>query len=108
MKELSANEITKMAISYLNATGHYVWRQNNHHTPGRKFIGMKGLPDIIGYCKRSGISVFCEVKKNGDKLSEDQISFLTLAEQNGCQVYIAHELNGQAELTKWSQYNDKG
>lgn len=107
MKEISSNELTKYAITWLNLTGHTVWRQNNIHTPGRKFIGMKGLPDIIGYQNHTGISVYCEVKKIGDKISDDQFNFLTLAYQNGCKVLIAHEIEGKAMLTEWHKF-DKG
>lgn len=106
MKEMSASELTKYAINYLSIHN-VVWRQNNIHTPGRKFIGMKGLPDIIGYSKRGGHAIYCEVKKIGDKISQDQKDFLTYAEESGCMVYIAHEIDGQPMLSKWSEY-DKG
>jgi hypothetical protein len=76
-------------MANLMMRGYYVWRQNNHATRGRRFIGMAGLPDIIGYCRRSGRAVYCEVKTQGDRLSDEQITFLTHAYRCGCFAYIA-------------------
>ena len=71
----------------LTIWGGHVWRQNNHPTRGRKFIGMKGMPDIIGY-NLNGTAIWCEVKTEGDRLSQDQIDFMNRAAANGCKVYL--------------------
>lgn len=73
---LSASDLTKMMIDYLKSKGHEVWRNNNLAVKGRAFIGRKGVPDIIGYDKKHGQFVACEIKKLGDRISPDQFSFL--------------------------------
>jgi hypothetical protein len=78
-----------------------VWRQNNHATRGRKFIGMKGMPDIIGY-GMDGKAVYCEVKTEGDRLSDDQIAFMNRATDNDCATYICKVgEHGGAYLSTW-------
>lgn len=72
---LSKGEIRKQAIETLEKRGCNVWPQNNLAVPGRKFIGRKGVPDIIGYTK-AGLYVGCEVKAKGDTLSKEQLDFL--------------------------------
>jgi hypothetical protein len=101
-KHYTAGEITKWAIAELTSFGFHVWRANNIAIPGRKFIGMKGMPDIIGYdC--GGVAVWCEVKTINDKLSKDQRKFLDRAMYAGCKCYIAtQDKNGNVELKNWS------
>lgn len=74
---LTASELTKMMIDYLTSKGLVVWRNNNLAVKGRSFIGKKGVPDIIGYDRKHGQFVACEIKKLGDRISPDQLSFLT-------------------------------
>jgi hypothetical protein len=45
---LGANELTKAVIDFLTLNKCFVWRQNNLTAPGRRFTGLKGVPDIIG------------------------------------------------------------
>ena len=101
-KHYTAGEITKWAIAELTSFGFHVWRANNIAIPGRKFIGMKGMPDIIGYdC--GGVAVWCEVKTANDKLSKHQMNFLDRAMYAGCKCYIAtQDKNGNVELKNWS------
>jgi hypothetical protein len=72
----SASELTKMMLDYLKDNGNEVWRNNNLAVRGRSFIGRKGVPDIIGYNKKNGSFVCCEIKAIGDRMSADQIVFL--------------------------------
>lgn len=76
MAYLTASELTKFMIDYLKERGHEVWRNNNLAVKGRAFIGRKGVPDIIGYDKKHGQFTACEIKKLGDRISPDQLSFL--------------------------------
>jgi hypothetical protein len=101
-KHYTAGEITKWAIAELTSFGFHVWRANNIAIPGRKFIGMKGMPDIIGYdC--GGVAVWCEVKTANDKLSTEQIVFLTMAADAGCRCYIAmQDKEYGVQLKNWS------
>lgn len=73
----TASELTKMMMDYLNSRGMEVWRNNNLAVKGRAFIGRKGVPDIIGYDKKHGQFVACEIKKLGDRISPEQMVFLT-------------------------------
>ena len=59
MKDLTAGMITKIAMIEMEMKGYFVWRHNNLAVPGRKFNGLKGVPDIIGFDKKTGLSVFC-------------------------------------------------
>ncbi len=102
-KALTANELTKLTIERMTLEGSVVWRQNNYATRGRKFIGMRGLPDICGYDKW-GTAIYCEVKAKGDTLSEDQINFMVNANSNKCKCYIAHEVKGEPVLSTWKEY----
>jgi len=72
----SASDLTKMMLEYLKDNGNDVWRNNNLAVRGRSFIGRKGVPDIIGYSKKYGTFVACEVKAIGDKISSEQLMFL--------------------------------
>ena len=55
--DLSVGLITKFALMKLESMGCYVWRNNNLSIPGRKFIGERGVADIIGFHKSSGKAV---------------------------------------------------
>ena len=88
----------------LTAQGHSVWRQNNYATRGRKFIGRKGLPDIIGFDIMNGKAVYAEVKTVNDKLSDDQVQFLHEASEAGCKVIIVQQQGGQPSLIEWRAY----
>ena len=73
----TASELTKMMTDYLGERGMEVWRNNNLAVKGRAFIGRKGVPDIIGYDRKHGQFVGCEIKKLGDRISPEQFTFLT-------------------------------
>lgn len=98
---MTASAITKHAQMMLNAWGYYVWRNNNLAVPGRKFIGERGVPDIIGFHRATGQAVYCEVKTVNDKISEYQTNFMNRAAASGCCCILAHEVNGQIKLDYW-------
>jgi hypothetical protein len=102
-RHLTAGELTTYALRVLNAWGCTVWRQNNHATRGRKFIGMKGVPDIIGH-DLEGRAVYAEIKTSGDRLSQDQIDFMNGAAARDCRAYIVREESGQPNIEKWEDY----
>jgi Holliday junction resolvase len=86
--------------------GFTVWRQNNLAVRGRKFIGKKGMPDIIGY-DNQGCAVWCEVKTINDKLSQHQVDFMADAMNAGCKVFICmqhKELN--VKFISWRHFVD--
>jgi len=87
---LTTSQITEEAKIRLSALGYEVWRNNNIAVRGRKFIGRKGVSDLIGYKKDGGTALYCEVKKPGDTLSHHQIDFLTDAHNAGCFALVAY------------------
>lgn len=103
MADFTASQITKYALDVLNAWGYHVWRNNNLSVPGRKFIGEKGVSDIIGYHKQTGQAVYCEVKTINDKFSEAQLLFMGRASAAGCLCIVAHQVEGQIMLHYWTE-----
>lgn len=101
---LSKGQITKAALLILKPRNKEIWRQNNIAVPGRKFIGRKGVPDIIGFSFR-GLFVACEVKALGDTLSDEQIGFLTNLHKSGGIALIATEDEiGNVEVINFIDY----
>jgi hypothetical protein len=101
MKELTAGQITRDAMLMLEDRNCFVWRNNNLAVPGRKFTGLKGVSDIIGFQKISGIAVYVEVKTKNDKVSEYQRNFMIRAKTAGCIVLIAYDDEGKTNLKTW-------
>lgn len=104
MKELSVSQITMAAIKILESRFCFVWRQNNLAVRGRTFTGLKGVPDIIGFQKFTGVAVYCEVKTINDKMSQYQIDFMNKAKTSGCHCLIATDVNGEVVLKEWPKY----
>lgn len=86
---MTTAEITKQAIQELNTRNVEAWRQNNIRVPGRNFTGKKGVPDVLGFNRSTGVLCMCEVKNKGDKLSQDQISLLNLGYKASCITLVA-------------------
>jgi hypothetical protein len=101
---MTSSEITKSVLKELNARGCEMWRQNQVKVPGRAFTGKRGLSDIQGYHKRTGIALYCEIKSKGDRLNQDQINFLSEATDSGCITLIATEANGQIKIISFRDY----
>lgn len=101
---LTANEITKIAIKELTLRGCKVWRTNQIPVRGRAFIGLPGVPDITGFHKRTGVAVYAEVKAKGDTLSEAQRTFLSEAERAGCHTLIATEISQRFAFIQFRDY----
>lgn len=99
--DLTAGMITKIAMLELERRNCFVWRSNNLTVPGRKFVGLRGVPDICGFHKETGIAVYCEVKTKNDKLSEYQLNFMNRASLSNCLCLIAIEENGNVILKQW-------
>lgn len=101
MKALTASQITKLAIEELTKRGCKVWRNNNLAVRGRTFIGLKGVPDIIGFHKFTGRAIYCEVKTKTDKFSEFQVEFMTEAKESNCHALVATDVDGKLLLSEW-------
>jgi hypothetical protein len=101
MKTLTVSQITMTAIKILESRFCFVWRQNNLAVRGRTFTGLKGVPDIIGFQKFTGVAVYCEVKTLTDKMSQYQIDFMNRAKTSGCHCLVATDVNGEVVLKEW-------
>lgn len=99
--ELSKSVITRDALMELSFRGCFVWRNNNIAIRGRKFIGERGVPDITGFHKKTGVAVYCEVKTINDRFSMDQIIFMNRAKLAGCHCLVASDDNGKTKISEW-------
>jgi hypothetical protein len=86
---MTTAQITKAALKELDLRGAEVWRNNNLAVRGRTFVGRKGVPDIIGFVRATGVFVLCEVKNTGDRMKEDQIELFNEAYAARCICLIA-------------------
>jgi hypothetical protein len=96
----SASELTKIMLEYLKDNGNEVWRNNNLAVRGRAFIGRKGVPDIIGYSKKYGHFVCCEIKAIGDRMSQDQMVFLEELSMAGGTAMLCQQLRDESIIVK--------
>jgi hypothetical protein len=101
---LTKGQITKIARRILASRNKEVWMQNNLAVRGRKFIGRKGVSDILGFTF-NGLFMACEVKTINDSLKDDQISFLTnLHKAGGIALIATEDERGQVEIIKFIDY----
>jgi prolyl-tRNA synthetase len=99
LKPISANALTKSAIHYFSAKGFECWRNNNaavwdkKNNCYRSNSAKKGVPDIIGYHKQTGVALWVEVKVGKDKLSTEQQQFLNDATKANCFVQVIRTIH---------------
>lgn len=86
---ISSNALTKHSLRVLSLKGYHVWRQNNGgvYDPTikkfRKNSSTPGISDIIGFHKKTGRFIACEIKAGKDTLSDEQIEFLKNVNESG-------------------------
>lgn len=110
MAKQDTNNFTKKVVDLLTILGFVVWRNNNagvYDVRRKSFragsVGRKGVPDIIGYQKKTGRGIYVEIKTGSDKLSPEQKHFLIEALQNNC---IAFECRSMSDLSTRLQMYD--
>lgn len=110
--KVDTNKLTKGAIQLLTFKGFEVWRNNNAAVYDRKIGGFRrnstklGVPDIIGFQKKTGRAIYVEIKTGSDRLSDEQRAFLINALENGC---IAFECRSIDDITRrLKQYDPTG
>ena len=87
--KLTANNLTKQALKVFDLCGYECWRQNNNAVwDAKKRIFRvnsvkRGVSDIIGYHRKTGVFLAAEVKAGKDKLSAEQVVFLTSVSRAG-------------------------
>jgi hypothetical protein len=85
----SANDLTKSALRILKLKGFKCWRQNNAGVYDAKLEAYRagsatpGISDILGFNRKTGLFMACEVKSGKDELSDDQEQFLEEVKQAG-------------------------
>lgn len=85
----SANDLTKHALRVLDLNGYNCWRQNNAGVwdPTKKVFrknsATPGISDIIGFHRKTGQFLACEIKSGKDKLSPEQTLFLDRVKRAG-------------------------
>jgi len=80
------NALKLDAVKLMKAYGIFAWPQNNIRVPGRKFIGKKGVPDVIGV-QRNGPSWWVEAKGPETRQSPEQKIFQEEVERRG-HIYV--------------------
>lgn len=100
IREFTAKEIEEEAKLILKARGAVIWRQNSiGKLPGGRFASVKrGVADLIGYMKSTGVFVACEIKTLRDRLSQEQIEFLTQVQENNGFALVATQVEDHVEL----------
>jgi hypothetical protein len=100
--DISANELTQWAKKNLETIGFRLNRVNNIPFAKRKGTIQKGWADLQGYTEK-GTYVAVEIKKIGDKLSNDQKLRLEDIYKCGGIVYICTEMGNKPTLIEWSK-----
>lgn len=102
---LTASELTKSALIELGYRNINAWRNNNvRAVAGRVFTGKKGVSDIIGFHKKTGVFFAGEVKAGKDKLSADQIDFLQAVSLAGGIAVVVHQVKNSIAITEIKEY----
>lgn len=99
LQKQDTNKFTHAVIKLLVLNGFKVWRNNNGAVWDAK-IGryrkngqtLLGVPDIIGFQKKTGRAIYVEIKTGSDKLSDEQRSFLIEALENGCIAFECRQI----------------
>lgn len=104
---IKTNALTKEALRILNLKGFRVWRQNNTGVWDEKIQSYRasennlhGVSDIIGYHKRTGQFIACEIKAGKDILSQAQKIFLADVANSGGVALVVRTTEDLEEFLK--------
>ena len=117
----NTNSLTKAVLTFLNTSGWVAWRNNNipvfdiskaakgiagKQMPNssnaarsllskffRKNNVFKGVPDIIGFHKKTGRFIGVEIKTGSDRVSMEQAHFLTMLQQSGGVAIVCRDFD---------------
>ena len=84
--KMKESDITKKILKYLASQKHFAFK----HWGG--MMGRRGVSDIIGAQKGTGIAFFLEVKKPGLDANYEQKEFLFEAELTGAIIRVVHSV----------------
>jgi hypothetical protein len=84
--------IQRTILDYLEAMHIFCWRQNQVAVPGRRFVGLPGVPDIIGILP-GGRFFGVEVKAERGKQSKAQKDFEMRVKELGGVYVLAYDVD---------------
>jgi hypothetical protein len=95
MKITNANQLAAYAVKVFTQAGWICWRQNNvavcDRGQFRRFVGLKGVSDVIGFHATDGRFLAVEIKVGRDRLSPDQANFLhSVNRAGGLGIVVTH------------------
>ena len=106
IKKVNTNALTREAIRVFTMCGFECWRQNNGgvYDPTKKVFransSTPGISDIIGYHKKTGVILACEIKTGADKLSPYQIRFLQSIKTAGGFSFVVRTVSDLTTILK--------
>jgi hypothetical protein len=87
MKITNANQLAAYAVKVFTRAGYVCWRQNNvavcDKGQFRRFVGLRGVSDVIGFHATKGRFLAVEIKVGRDRLSPEQEQFLNAVNRAG-------------------------
>jgi hypothetical protein len=95
MKITNANQLAAYAVKVFTKLGYVCWRQNNvavcDKGQFRRFVGLRGVSDVIGFHAKKGRFLAVEIKVGRDRLSPEQEKFLDAVNRaGGVGVVVRH------------------
>lgn len=93
------NVVVKDILEYLSLRHDcFAWRSNQIPVRGRRFVGLKGVSDIIGMI--DGVFLAIECKTDEGKLLPEQEAFLNKVIEMGGIAILARNVNDVVEQLK--------
>lgn len=101
MKITNANQLAAYAVKVFTRAGWVAWRQNNvavcDKGQFRRFVGLRGVSDVIGFHRETGRFLAIEIKVGRDRLSAEQENFLQSVNRAGGLGLIVRHANDLAQ-----------
>ena len=91
------SDVLAACLQYLNLVGVFAWRQNQGAIPlkdggYRRFVGLRGVADILGIVPRRGSLLAVEVKRPGQRPRPEQAAFLKRVNALGGVALCVHSV----------------
>lgn len=107
-KITNANELTAYAVKVFRKAGFFCWRENNNAVWDEKAQAYRknpnallGKTDVIGFHRKTGQFLACEIKVGADRLSAAQESFLLeVRNAGGLALVVKHGRDLEPYLEK--------
>ena len=91
-------ELQRLVLNYLRVKKIFHWRNNNIASRGRKFIGLRGVADIIAV--KDGVFYAIEIKSPDYGQSVEQKMFQFSVVSNGGQYILVKSFEDIAKIFK--------